>query len=59
MGLAAASPSEWTETGGHVQHFGVLRCFSMVPRFCTFRMESGEKGTWHEVLPMSTVTGPI
>ena len=27
------------------QHFADLRFFPMVPRFCTFRMESGAKGT--------------
>ena len=42
-----------------VQHFADLRFLPMAPRFCTLRMESGAKGTWQEVLPMSTVTGPI
>ena len=41
------------------QHFADLRFLPMVPRCSTFRMESGANGTLQEVLPISTVTGPM
>ena len=56
-GEAEPPQSDWSDRSA--QHFAALRFFPIAPRFSTFRIESGANGTSQEVLPMSTVTGPI
>src|SRR5262245_26505565 len=41
------------------QHFTVFRFFPILPLFCAFFKWAQALGTWHEVLPISTVTVPI
>jgi len=49
-GTLAVAKHQRAETGLRVRHFADLRFLPMAPRFCTFRMESGAKGTRHEML---------